>query len=231
MTGASEFHSDGRLCGEWLAEHESARLGPDQYSLTMEMVMRDQIYNWGTTDLGQILTMKDVILANNGLLVVWQVAAVDAEHLIKELGSERITVDDITSLPVHHAYVRATTNGQRMPAFSMQVRRPSPGKPDLVKYIKANNEEFTLSRKEAQETVEASMHAKMKDRMESRRNDTSYTAVDLDVRGVPDTGPETRQSTTNQSQPSRNSRRRRRSRNRRDASQSGQVDSRNSNVR
>ena len=116
MTGASEFHSDGRLCGEWLAEHESARLGPDQYSLTMEMVMRDQIYNWGTTDLGQILTMKDVILANNGLLVVWQVAAVDAEHLIKEPGSERITVDDITSLPVHHAYVRATTNGQRMPA-------------------------------------------------------------------------------------------------------------------
>ena len=139
--------------------------------------------------------------------------------------------DLLVGRPVHHAYVRATTNGQRMPAFSMQVRRPSPGKPDLVKYIKANNEEFTLSRKEAQETVEASMHAKMKDRMESRRNDTSYTAVDLDVRGVPDTGPETRQSTTNQSQPSRNSRRRRRSRNRRDASQSGQVDSRNSNVR
>ena len=35
VVGASEIHSDGRLCGEWLAEHESARLGPDQYSLTI----------------------------------------------------------------------------------------------------------------------------------------------------------------------------------------------------
>ena len=32
----------------------------------------------------------------------------DARALVWELGKERMTEDDITSLPVHHCYVRAT---------------------------------------------------------------------------------------------------------------------------
>ena len=72
-------------------------------------------------------TLRDVILANNGLLVVFQVAAVDAAHLVHELDSTRVEEDDITSLPVHHCYVRATANGQRMPAFSMQLKPPEVG--------------------------------------------------------------------------------------------------------
>ena len=58
VTGASEFHSDGRLCGEWLSEQEHARLGPDQYSLIREMVMRDQLDHWGTLDHGQLLRLQ-----------------------------------------------------------------------------------------------------------------------------------------------------------------------------
>lgn len=58
VTGASEFHSDGRLCGEWLSDQERTRLSPDQCSLTMEMVMRDQFDNWGTLDRGQLLRLQ-----------------------------------------------------------------------------------------------------------------------------------------------------------------------------
>ena len=72
-------------------------------------------------------TMRDTILANVGCLSVFQVAGADARHLIWELGRDRLTEDDITSLPVHQCYVRATVDKERMPAFSMTVRRPDDG--------------------------------------------------------------------------------------------------------
>ena len=53
-------------------------------------------------------TMRDTLLANVGCLAVFQVAGNDARALVWELGKERVTEDDITSLPVHHCYVRAT---------------------------------------------------------------------------------------------------------------------------
>ena len=54
----------------------------------------------------------------------------DARTLVWELGKERVTEDDITSLPVHHCYVRATVGKERMPAFSMMVRKPEDGDPE-----------------------------------------------------------------------------------------------------
>ena len=88
-------------------------------------------------------TLRDVILANNGLLVVFQVAAVDAARLVHELDSERVTEDDITSLPVHHCYVRATANGQRMPAFSMKLRPPEVGNYAVAERIRQASAEYT----------------------------------------------------------------------------------------
>ena len=72
-------------------------------------------------------TMRDTILANVGCLAVFQVSGNDARQLVWELGKDRVTEDDVTSLPVHHCYVRATVGKERMPAFSMQVRKPDPG--------------------------------------------------------------------------------------------------------
>ena len=74
-------------------------------------------------------TMRDTILANVGCLAVFQVAGNDARQLVWELGKERVTEDDITSLDVHHCYVRATVGTERMPAFSMVVRKPDDGDP------------------------------------------------------------------------------------------------------
>ena len=81
-------------------------------------------------------TMRDTLLANVGCLAVFQVAGNDARTLVWELGKERVTEDDIVSLPVHHCYVRATVGKERMPAFSMMVRKPEEGDPAVAARIR-----------------------------------------------------------------------------------------------
>ena len=90
-------------------------------------------------------TMRDTVLANVGCLAVFQVAGNDARHLVWELGKDRVTEDDITSLPVHHCYVRATVDKERMPAFSMMVRKPEPGDPAVAARIRAAASRYTLT--------------------------------------------------------------------------------------
>ena len=83
-------------------------------------------------------TMQDTLLANVGCLAVFQVAGSDARQLVWELGKERVTEEDIVSLPVHHAYVRATAGGERMSTFSMMVRKPDDGDPERAERIRAD---------------------------------------------------------------------------------------------
>ena len=81
-------------------------------------------------------TMRDTLLANVGCLAVFQVAGNDARTLVWELGKDRVAEDDIVSLPVHHCYVRATVGKERMPAFSMMVRKPEEGDPAVAARIR-----------------------------------------------------------------------------------------------
>ena len=90
-------------------------------------------------------TMRHSLLANVGCLAVFQVAASDARHLVGELGTDRVSQDDITSLPVHHCYVRATVGTERMPSFSMEVRKPVPGDAHLAQQIRAATGQYTTS--------------------------------------------------------------------------------------
>ena len=83
-------------------------------------------------------TMRDTLLANVGCLAVFQVAGSDARQLVWELGKERVTEDDITSLPVHQCYVRATVGKERMDAFSMMVRKPEEGDAATAERIRAD---------------------------------------------------------------------------------------------
>ena len=89
--------------------------------------------------------MRDTLLANVGCLAVFQVAGNDARTLVWELGKERVTEDDITSLPVHHCYVRATVGTERMPAFSMMVRKPEEGEAAVADRIRAAASAYTVS--------------------------------------------------------------------------------------
>ena len=81
-------------------------------------------------------TMRHTLLANVGCLCVFQVSGHDARELVWELGKERISEEDIVSQPVHHCYVRATVGAARMPTFSMMVRRPEFGEPEVASRIR-----------------------------------------------------------------------------------------------
>ena len=94
-------------------------------------------------------TMRDTLLANVGCLAVFQVAGNDARTLVWELGKDRVTEDDITSLPVHHCYVRATVGKERMPAFSMMVRKPEDGDPAVAARIREAATAYTVSARQA----------------------------------------------------------------------------------
>ena len=92
----------------------------------------------GLAKLGHLSrTMQDSIMSNVGCLAVFQVAGNDARTLVWELGKDRVSEDDITSLPVHHCYVRATVDKERLPVFSMAVRKPEAGDPEVAARIRA----------------------------------------------------------------------------------------------
>ena len=107
-------------------------------------------------------TMRDTLLANVGCLAVFQVAGNDARTLVWELGKDRVTEDDITSLPVHHCYVRATVGTERMPAFSMMVRKPEPGDPAVAARIREATSAYTVSARQA-DYADADGHRKVGD--------------------------------------------------------------------
>ena len=106
--------------------------------------------------------MRDTLLANVGCLAVFQVAGNDARTLVWELGKDRVTEDDIVSLPVHHCYVRATVGTERMPAFSMMVRKPEEGDPAVADRVREATSAYTVSARQA-DYADADGHRKVGD--------------------------------------------------------------------
>ncbi len=88
-------------------------------------------------------TMRYSLMANIGCLVVFQIAGEDARQLMVELGSDRVSIEDVMTLPVHHCYVRATVGNERLPTFSMVVRKPEAGSPDVAERIHAASAAYT----------------------------------------------------------------------------------------
>ena len=93
-------------------------------------------------------TMRDTILANVGCLAVFQVAGSDARQLVWELGKDRVSEDDIVSLPVHQCYVRATVGTDRMDAFSMKVAKPESGDPERAARIRTAASSYVTAAKD-----------------------------------------------------------------------------------
>ena len=107
-------------------------------------------------------TMRDTLLANVGCLAVFQVAGNDARHLVWELGKDRVTEDDIVSLPVHHCYVRATVGTERMPVYSMMVRKPEEGDLAVAERIRQASVAYTVSAQQA-DYADAAGHGKVEE--------------------------------------------------------------------
>ena len=93
-------------------------------------------------------TLRGTLLSNVGCLAVFQVAAEDARLLAWELGKDRVSEDDIISQAVHHCYVRATVGEDRLPAFSMKVRGPEKGRPEVAARVEAGTVDYTSSPEE-----------------------------------------------------------------------------------
>ncbi len=108
-------------------------------------------------------TMRDTLLANVGCLAAFQVSGRDARELVWELGRERLSEDDIVGQPVHHCYVRASVGTERLPAFSMTVRKPEFGEPQRAARIRAAASAYVTPT----ETIEAQD-------VERRRRLTAY---------------------------------------------------------
>ncbi len=140
--------------------------GVDYESMLSELGKFGASYVLATQSLAKLddlsRTMRDTLLANVGCLAVFQVSGGDARQLVWELGKERVTEDDITSLPVHHCYVRATVGTERMPAFSMMVRKPEPGDPVVADRIREATAAYTVSTRQA-DYAEADGHRKVDD--------------------------------------------------------------------
>ena len=96
-------------------------------------------------------TMRDTLLANVGCLAVFQVAGSDARQLVWEMGRDRLSEEDITSLPVHQCYVRATVGRERIPAFSMKVRKPEPGDPAVAERVRSESEGYVTAARDIAE--------------------------------------------------------------------------------
>ncbi|MDE2842984.1 MAG: hypothetical protein OXN21_06345, partial [Chloroflexota bacterium] len=121
--------------------------GVDYESMLSELGKFGASFILATQSLAKLndlsLTMRDTILANVGCLAVFQVSGSDARRLVWELGKDRVSEDDVTSLPVHHCYVRATVGTERLPAYSMMVRKPEPGDPRIAARIREAARDYT----------------------------------------------------------------------------------------
>ncbi|MCY3558642.1 MAG: TraM recognition domain-containing protein [Chloroflexi bacterium] len=90
-------------------------------------------------------TMRDTLLANIGCLAAFQVSSPDARELTWELGRQRLAEDDLVGQPRHHCYVRASVGLDTLPAFSMTVRKPQDGSPEVASRIRQEAEAYLTS--------------------------------------------------------------------------------------
>ena len=152
--------------------------GVDYESMLSELGKYGASFVLATQSLAKLAdlspTMQDTLLANVGCLCVFQVAGNDARQLTLELDRDRVSIEDIVSLPVHHCYVRATVGTERIPPFSMEVRRPEPGDPRIAARIRELSAGYTTAARdiagrdaEAQERVDRYLEG-----VEALQNDT-----------------------------------------------------------
>ena len=138
-------------------------------------------------------TMRDTILANVGCLAVFQVAGSDARQMVWELGKDRVSEEDIVSLPVHQCYVRATVGIEQMPAFSMKVSKPEDGDPSTAQRIRilassylTTDEEIAAQQAEAERKAEEYRNAatEARKRRDAQANEKKDAPKDLERENV-----------------------------------------------
>ena len=169
--------SDQRRGALVVVDEMQAMPGVDYESMLSELGKFGASFILATQSLAKLAdlspTMQDTLLANVGCLAVFQVAASDARQLIGELDRERVTEEDLVSLPVHHCYVRATVDGERMATYSMKVRKPEDGDPLAAERVRAGTSAYaTPAETIASQDAEAQrLVQEFRDKLEEAEND------------------------------------------------------------
>ena len=100
-----------------------------------------------TQDLARVREMSAVLesslLNNVGVLASFRLDEDDAVKLAGNLGSERISKEDILGLPRFHAYVRLLASDESVPAFSTKVLSPAPRNEAVAGEIPARSARYT----------------------------------------------------------------------------------------
>jgi hypothetical protein len=99
-------------------------------------------------------TLTETLFSNIGCLVAFQVSAHDARYLTWELDRDQVNEADLTSLPAHHCYVRATVGGEKLPTFSMALRPPDAGDQAVAASVRRRSGDYTKPRQEVATRLE-----------------------------------------------------------------------------
>ena len=104
--------------------------GVDYESMLSELGKFGANFILATQSLGKLedlsKTMRDTVLTNVGCLAAFQMAGTDARQLVWELGKERVSEDDVTSLDVHQCYVQASRSHAKRRAALRASRHTPP---------------------------------------------------------------------------------------------------------
>lgn len=131
-------------------------------------------------------TMRDAILANIGVLVCFQVNAIDADRLLPELRSEYLTESDITGLPVHNCYVRITSGGTVHPPFTMEVLPPYGSDNETEGAVEKESDNYSRPTKDVLDELGEGMEGRVaefrrsiRESREAKRNKDDSSYIDL----------------------------------------------------
>ena len=111
-------------------------------------------------------SMRETMLGNIGCLFSFQVGGLDAQRLILELDSERLTVEDVTALSNHNCYARVKVAGTDPRYFSMKTLPPFEGESESVASIIGGMSAYTRP----VSTVDAELKREMDSRVYLFRN-------------------------------------------------------------
>ena len=156
--------------------------GVDFQGILSQIAKRGGILTMATQSLASLdlvgETMREDILANTGLIAVFQCNAIDARRLLPELRSDYLDESDITGLPRYQCYIRLigadeveapfTTEG--LPPFEGDLRIESAQQYGMRRYARVRGQVLEELNAATEERVK-NFRAQIRERRETRSRD------------------------------------------------------------